>query len=73
MNAFANEVSMLASEYDVDYTDVIGFANMHPRVNVLSPGRCRRALHSCRPWFLIYEIGRIRRSYRQQEPLMTRN
>ena len=36
--AFANEVSMPASEYDVDYTDVIGFVNMHPRVNVLSPG-----------------------------------
>ena len=54
--AFANEVSMLASEYDVDYTDVIGFANMHPRVNVLSPGvgvggHCIPV----DPWFLIHE------------------
>ncbi|MCK7638230.1 nucleotide sugar dehydrogenase [Corynebacterium pygosceleis] len=52
--AFANEISMLMSEMEVDFTRVIELANMHPRVNILHPGpgvggHCI----AVDPWFLI--------------------
>lgn len=36
--AFANELSMLCDAYDMDVREVIQIANLHPRVNILSPG-----------------------------------
>lgn len=36
--AFANELSMICERIGVDVWDLIGFANHHPRVNILSPG-----------------------------------
>jgi UDP-N-acetyl-D-mannosaminuronic acid dehydrogenase len=36
--AFANELSMLCFDLDIDVYDVIGAANRHPRVNILQPG-----------------------------------
>lgn len=36
--AFANELSMLCDELAIDVRDVIGLANRHPRVDILSPG-----------------------------------
>ena len=36
--AFANELSMLCERIGVDVWEVIGIANLHPRVNILSPG-----------------------------------
>lgn len=36
--AFSNELSLLCNDYNVNIWDVIKFANMHPRVNILSPG-----------------------------------
>lgn len=52
--AFANEVSMMADRAGVDYRELIGIANKHPRVNVLDPslgvgGHCIPV----DPWFLI--------------------
>ena len=52
--AFANEISMIASEFDVNVSELISLANMHPRVSVLSPGvgvggHCLPV----DPWFLI--------------------
>lgn len=36
--AFANELSMLAAEHDVDAWELVKLANNHPRVNILNPG-----------------------------------
>ncbi|WP_246874897.1 nucleotide sugar dehydrogenase [Corynebacterium sp. Marseille-P3884] len=36
--AFANELSMLAAEHDVDAWELVQLANNHPRVNILNPG-----------------------------------
>ncbi|MHA1597333.1 MAG: UDP-N-acetyl-D-mannosamine dehydrogenase [Alphaproteobacteria bacterium] len=36
--AFANELSLIADEMDVDVWDAIELANHHPRVNILQPG-----------------------------------
>lgn len=53
--AFANELSVLADQLDIDPWEVISLANRHPRVNVLSPGpgvggHCI----SVDPWFLVH-------------------
>ena len=52
--AFANEISMVASEFGVNIGELISLANMHPRVSILSPsvgvgGHCL----PIDPWFLI--------------------
>ena len=36
--AFANELSMIADEMELDVWEVIRLANRHPRVNILQPG-----------------------------------
>lgn len=36
--AFANELSMLAAEHDVNAWELVHLANNHPRVNILNPG-----------------------------------
>ncbi len=36
--AFANELSLVCDELGVDIWSVIAMANLHPRVNILSPG-----------------------------------
>lgn len=53
--AFANELSMLATELGADAHEIIELANRHPRVNVLTPGpgvggHCI----SVDPWFLVH-------------------
>jgi UDP-N-acetyl-D-mannosaminuronic acid dehydrogenase len=52
--AFANELSMICDQIDVDVWDVIELANRHPRVNILRPGpgvggHCI----AVDPWFII--------------------
>lgn len=52
--AFANEVSMICASYGVSPESLIGIANRHPRVDILTPGigvggHCI----SVDPWFLI--------------------
>ena len=53
--AFANELSLLAGELELDVWRVIELANCHPRVNILAPGpgvggHCI----AVDPWFLVH-------------------
>lgn len=55
--AFANELADICGEYDINIWDVVKFANMHPRVNILNPGpgvggHCI----AIDPWFIIENI-----------------
>ncbi len=52
--AFANELSMICDEVDINIQDVIKYSNYHPRVNILSPG-CGVGGHCIPidPWFLV--------------------
>ncbi|MFW9979144.1 MAG: nucleotide sugar dehydrogenase [Candidatus Thorarchaeota archaeon] len=36
--AFANELACICAELQIDVTEVIKLANLHPRVNILNPG-----------------------------------
>jgi UDP-N-acetyl-D-mannosaminuronic acid dehydrogenase len=52
--AFANELSMVCDRLDISVWDVIGFANRHPRVEILKPGpgvggHCI----AVDPWFIV--------------------
>src|SRR6185437_2112187 len=52
--AFANELSVICDELDVNVWDLIELANKHPRVNILSPGpgvggHCI----AVDPWFIV--------------------
>jgi UDP-N-acetyl-D-mannosaminuronic acid dehydrogenase len=53
--AFANELSMVSDRMGLDVWEVIGLANRHPRVNILSPGpgvggHCI----AVDPWFIVH-------------------
>lgn len=53
--AFANELSIVADQMDLDVWEVIRLANRHPRVNILQPGpgvggHCI----AVDPWFIIH-------------------
>ena len=52
--AFANELSILCDDMDINVRELILLANRHPRVNVLSPG-CGVGGHciSVDPWFIV--------------------
>ena len=52
--AFANELSMICSEFSINVSEVINIANKHPRVNILKPG-CGVGGHciAVDPWFLV--------------------
>ncbi len=52
--AFANELSMLCDDIDINVSELILLANKHPRVNVLNPG-CGVGGHciSVDPWFIV--------------------
>ncbi|WP_218354456.1 UDP-N-acetyl-D-mannosamine dehydrogenase [Alteromonas lipotrueiana] len=52
--AFANELSMLSDEMEIDVYELIKLANHHPRVNILQPG-CGVGGHciSVDPWFIV--------------------
>src|SRR5690606_8674846 len=52
--AFANELSMICDELDIDVWELIGLANRHPRVDILRPGpgvggHCI----AVDPWFIV--------------------
>jgi UDP-N-acetyl-D-mannosaminuronic acid dehydrogenase len=52
--AFANELSMLCDELEIDVWELIQLANRHPRVNILKPGpgvggHCL----AVDPWFIV--------------------
>ena len=52
--AFANELSMLCDDMDINVGELISLANKHPRVNILNPG-CGVGGHciSVDPWFIV--------------------
>lgn len=52
--AFANELSILCSNLDINVWDLIQLANRHPRVNILQPG-CGVGGHciAVDPWFIV--------------------
>ncbi len=52
--AFANELSLICNEHDVNVWELIGLANRHPRVDILNPGpgvggHCI----AVDPWFIV--------------------
>lgn len=52
--AFANELSLICEDHDINVSELIALANRHPRVNILEPGvgvggHCI----SVDPWFLV--------------------
>ncbi len=52
--AFANELSVICAQLDIDVWELIALANRHPRVNILSPGpgvggHCI----AVDPWFIV--------------------
>lgn len=52
--AFANELSVICDELDIDVWELIKLANLHPRVNILQPGpgvggHCI----AVDPWFIV--------------------
>lgn len=52
--AFANELSMICGELDVDVWKVIEFANRHPRVSILNPGAgVGGHCIAVDPWFIV--------------------
>lgn len=52
--AFANELSMLCGQLDVDVWELIRLANHHPRVNILRPGAgVGGHCIAVDPWFLV--------------------
>jgi UDP-N-acetyl-D-mannosaminuronic acid dehydrogenase len=67
--AFANELSLICEQANLDPWEVIELANFHPRVNILSPGpgvggHCIPV----DPWFLVAsypELARLTRTARE--------
>lgn len=67
--AFANELSVICAELDIDVWELIDLANHHPRVNILRPGpgvggHCI----AVDPWFIISaapEASRLLRTARE--------
>lgn len=56
--AFANELSMICDDLDIDAKELIKLANHHPRVNILNPGvgvggHCI----AVDPWFIVDTAG----------------
>jgi UDP-N-acetyl-D-mannosaminuronic acid dehydrogenase len=54
--AFANELSFIADDIDINVWELINLANLHPRVNILNPG-CGVGGHciAVDPWFIAYK------------------
>jgi len=52
--AFANELSILCDDMNIDVRELISLANRHPRVDILNPG-CGVGGHciSVDPWFIV--------------------
>ena len=52
--AFANELSMICDDLDIDVRNLIELANRHPRVNILQPGSgVGGHCIAVDPWFII--------------------
>jgi UDP-N-acetyl-D-mannosaminuronic acid dehydrogenase len=63
--AFANELSMICEELNIDVWELVGLANHHPRVNILQPGpgvggHCI----AVDPWFIVHSAPKVARLIR---------
>jgi UDP-N-acetyl-D-mannosaminuronic acid dehydrogenase len=63
--AFANELSLICDELDIDVWELIALANRHPRVQILNPGpgvggHCI----AVDPWFIVYSAPDVSRHIR---------
>jgi UDP-N-acetyl-D-mannosaminuronic acid dehydrogenase len=67
--AFANELSVICHELDVNVWELIGLANRHPRVNILRPGAgVGGHCIAVDPWFIVAsapESARLIRTARE--------
>jgi UDP-N-acetyl-D-mannosaminuronic acid dehydrogenase len=67
--AFANELSMICDEADINVWELIKLANKHPRVNILQPGTgVGGHCIAVDPWFIVSEFpkkAKIIRSARE--------
>jgi UDP-N-acetyl-D-mannosaminuronic acid dehydrogenase len=64
--AFANELSLICAELEIDVWDLIKLANRHPRVNILQPGpgvggHCL----AVDPWFIVAAAPKTAKLIRQ--------
>lgn len=60
--AFANELSVIADEIDVDVWELITLANRHPRVNILQPGAgVGGHCIAVDPWFIVSKTPQLAR------------
>ena len=56
--AFANELSMICDEADINVWELINLANKHPRVNILQPGTgVGGHCIAVDPWFIVSEFA----------------
>jgi len=56
--AFANELSVICEELQLDVWELLKLANKHPRVDILSPGTgVGGHCIAVDPWFLIHKTG----------------
>ena len=54
--AFANELSMICDENNINVRELIKLTNLHPRVNVLSPGAgVGGHCIAVDPWFIVHK------------------
>ncbi|MCL4150263.1 UNVERIFIED_CONTAM: hypothetical protein GTU68_012976 [Idotea baltica] len=58
--AFANELSMICDDLDIDVWELIALANRHPRINILQPGpgvggHCI----AVDPWFIVSKTPKL--------------
>ena len=70
--AFANELSMLCDQFEINVWQLIDLANQHPRVNILKPGpgvggHCI----AVDPWFIIHEGGETAKMLRTAREINT--
>lgn len=70
--AFANELSMLCDQFDINVWQLIDLANQHPRVNILKPGpgvggHCI----AVDPWFIIHKGGETAKMMRTARDINT--
>jgi UDP-N-acetyl-D-mannosaminuronic acid dehydrogenase len=67
--AFANELSMICDDADINVWELINLANKHPRVNILQPGTgVGGHCIAVDPWFIVSEFkekARIIRTARE--------
>lgn len=58
--AFANEISIICDEINIDVNELIKLSNQHPRVNILNPG-CGVGGHciAIDPWFIASQFPDI--------------